>query len=147
MRIFTTKLFQETGEVAIVDATQAEIIAEAGKYDHAAITVENASGLERWTPQQRQWWKGILLPGLAKDTGDSVGYWETKLKLAVMPDEFHIVCSHIDGCDHRHIPSILILNRKEMREMIEGAVAHLRDETIYGDKFQWVMLPDPELRS
>ena len=38
--------------------------------------------------QQRKWFKGVLLPALAKDSGDSVEYWETTLKLAVMPDEF-----------------------------------------------------------
>ena len=80
-------------------------------------------------------------PVIQKGTG------RMSLSLGVMPDEFHIVCSHIDGHDHKHIPSILILNRKEMREMIEGAVAYLRDEKRYGDKFHWVTLPDKDLRS
>jgi len=145
MRTFTTKRIE--GEVAVIGATQAEIMAEAGQYSRAAITVERADGLECWTPQQRKWWKGILLPKLAESTGDSMGYWENELKLGVMPDEFHLMFSNIDGRNHRHVPSILILNRKEMREMIEGSVAYLRDEKRYGTQFDWVTLPDEELRS
>lgn len=145
MRVFTTHRIDD--EVAIQNATQAEIVAEAGQYARAAITVERADGLSRWTPQQRKFWKGILLPQLAECTGDSMGYWENELKLGVMPDEFWLICSSIDGRKHNHLPSITILNRKEMREMIEGAVYYLRDEKRYGDKFHWVLLPDKELRT
>ena len=145
VKIYTTSRTPE-GEVS-TSAPVAEIIAEAGKYLRAAIIVEPADGIKRWTPQQRKWWQGILLAKLAEFTGDSKGYWENELKLGVMPDVFHLICSHIDGRDHRHVPSITILNRKEMREMIEGSVAYLRDEKRYGTKFHWVTLPDKDLRS
>ena len=144
-RIFTTKRIE--GEVAVQGATQAEIMAEAGQYSRAAITVERADGLKCWTPQQRHWWKGILLPQLSKHTGDSVGYWEDLLKLKVMPDEFAPVITKTENGEFEHLPSITILNRNQMREKIEGAVAQMRDETIYCYKFHWVILPDPELRS
>ena len=145
MLVVTTKHFE--GQLATQGGTFADIHEYASKLKRAAITVENADGLERWAPQQRKWWKGILLPQLAVFTGDSKGYWENELKLGVMPDEFHLICSHIDGRDHIHLPSITILNRKEMREMIEGAVAYLRDEKRYGETFHWVLLPDKDLRS
>ncbi len=145
MLIVTTKHFE--GQLVTQDGTFADIHEEASKFKRAAIIVERADGLKCWTPQQRAWWKGILLPQLAENTGDSMGYWENELKLGVMPDEFHLMSSHIDGRNHRHVPSILILNRKQMREMIEGSVAYLRDEKRYGTQFDWVTLPDEELRS
>ncbi len=153
MRIFTTKRIE--GEVAVIGATRLEIMAEAGQYLRAAIIVESADGLRCWTPHQRKWWKGILLPGLADQTGYSVGYWENELKLGVMPDQFQPITTTIDGHEHDHLESITILNRKEMREMIEGSVAYLRDEKRYnkrlqkrfGTMFHWLTLPDKELRS
>ena len=91
--------------------------------------------------QQIRWWKGVLLPKLAEN-GDSVGWWETTLKLAVMPDEFVPYYIPIGKQVFPIIPSITILGKKKMNQMIEGAVAKCHE---YG--LLWVTLPDKELRS
>jgi hypothetical protein len=153
IRIFTTQRTPE-GEVS-TSAPVAEILAEAGKYKRAAIIVESADGLKCWTPQQRCWWKGILLPKLSAITGYSVGYWENELKLGVMPDKFQPITTIIDGQEHVYLKSITILNRSEMREMIEGAIAYLHDDKRYnkrlgkrfGTMFYELTLPDKDLRT
>ena len=99
--------------------------------------------LEYISEQQRKWWKGILLPALSKDTGDSIGWWETTLKLAVMPDEFTPFYVPIGKQVFPLIPSITKLSVKKMNQLIEGAVAHCRDDL----GLMWVTLPDKELRS
>lgn len=153
IRIFTTRRFEETGEVAVIGAKQAEIIAEAGKYKHAAIIVENLSGLGPITNAQKRWIKGILLAQLVIATGESIGYWEDILKLKVMPDKFAPVTTKTENAEIIHLPSITILTKAEAGEFIVGSVAYLRDEQQelkgkrFGDTFHWVMLPDPELRS
>ena len=134
-------------QLAIRNATFAEVLDEARKYAHAVITVENASGVSPITYAQIKWFKGILLAKLAEDTGESIGYWEDLLKLNVMPDKFAWTSTKTPNGEFEHLPSITILNKSEMGEMIVGCVAHLRDETKYGTKFHWVTLPDPELRS
>jgi hypothetical protein len=92
--------------------------------------------------QQIRWWKGVLLPALSKDTGDSVEYWETTLKLAVMPDEFTPFYVPIGKQIFPVIPSITKLSKTKMNQMIEGAVAKCHE---YG--LTWVTLPDKELRT
>lgn len=152
MRIFKTRIIED--QLAVDNATFADILDEARKYAHGAIVVENLSGLESITYAQIKWWKGILLSRLAIETGYSVGYWENELKLGVMPDQFQPITTTIDGHKHDHLESIKILTRGEMREMIEGSVAYLRDEKRYnkrlekrfGPMFHWLVLPDPELR-
>lgn len=120
----------------------AEILAEL----KAGGALKTLSPLEYHTDRQRRWWKGILLPALAKDTGDSIGYWETKLKLAVLPNDFVPFYVPIGKQVMPIIPSITILSKKKMKLLIEGSVDHLRDERIYKDQFLWVTLPDSELR-
>lgn len=93
------------------------------------------------TYQQIKWWKGCLLPALSKDTGDSRESWETKLKLAVMPDEFTPRPITIDDQSYSIIPSITTLSVKKMNELIEGAVAKCHEWGLL-----WVTLPDSELR-
>ena len=90
--------------------------------------------------QQIKWWKGVLLPAISKDSGDSVEYWETTLKLAVMPDEFAPFYVPIGKQVFPVIPSINKLSVKKMNQMIEGAVAKCHE---YG--LTWVTLPDREL--
>jgi len=125
-----------------------EILAEL-KADGALKTL---TPLEYITEQQRKWWKGVLLPALAKHTGDSIAYWETKLKLAVLPDDFQPFYVPLGKQVFPIIPSITILSKKKMNLLIEGSVSHLREgendkgESLYGDEFLWVTLPDPELR-
>jgi len=97
------------------------------------------------TEGQRAWWKGILLPALALHTGDSVLYWETKLKLAVMPDEFQPIYVPLKRQVFPIIPSITILSVKKMGQLMDGSVKHLREDGGYGEEFQWVTLPDSEL--
>ncbi len=144
-KTFITRLID--GEPAVEDATWEEIRAEAAKHRRSKVSVESYSEDAEWSDHQRKWWKGILLPSLAAHTGDSIEYWETRLKLAVMPDEFQPVTVVIDGTLYKYIPSITTLGMKKMNLMVEGSVAHLRDERIYGDEFHWVTVPDKDLRT
>jgi hypothetical protein len=98
------------------------------------------------TEQQRAWFKGVLLRDLSKDTGDSREYWETRLKLAVLPDDFVPFYIPIGKQVFPVLPSITKLSMRKMNMLIEGSVAHLRDGNIYGDRFLWVTLPDSTLR-
>jgi hypothetical protein len=91
--------------------------------------------------QQIRWWKGILLPALSKDQGETVGWWETRLKLEVMPDEFAPVIIKIQGHNHEVIPSITKLSIKKMNQLIEGSVDKCREWGL-----EWVTLPATELR-
>ena len=102
--------------------------------------------VEYITMRQIKWLKGILLPALSKDTGDSVAVWEARLKRNVMPDDFPPAVVQDGQNVYITLPSITILGKKKMGEFIEGSVSHLRDESIYGDKFLWVTLPDENLR-
>lgn len=91
--------------------------------------------------QQIKWWKGVLLPALAKDSGDSVEYWETLLKLTVMPDDFTPYYVPIKKQVFPVMPSINKLSVKKMNQLIEGSVAKCHELGL-----TWVTLPDSELR-
>lgn len=151
MRQFITTHVDD--QLAVQNATFADIHDEARKFPHAAITVENASGVGPITYAQIKWIKGILLTQLAINTGDSKGYWEDVLKLKVMPDEFARITTKTENAEVVHVPSITILTKAEAGEFITGAVAYLRDEQQslkgkrFGNTFHWVTLPAPELRS
>ncbi len=114
--------------------------------------LQTLSPLEYITNQQVRWFKGVLLRALAKDTGDSVGYWETKLKLAVLPDDFQPYYVPIGKQVFPVIPSITILSKRKMNLLIKGSVKHLREgvdekgNSLYGNHFSWVTLPAKELR-
>ena len=145
VRIFTTSRTPD-GEVS-TSAPVAAIIAEAGKFKRAAIIVTSISDVLPITKAQIAWFKGILLPGLAAN-GDSVGYWEDLLKLKVMPDQFAPMTVRTENGEFPDtIPSITILSKAEMNELIVGSVAHLHNEDIYGDTYLWVSLPAKELRT
>jgi hypothetical protein len=94
------------------------------------------------THQQIKWWKGVLLPALSKNTGDSIECWETRLKLSVMPDEFKPETVLVGNTEYTRIPSITKLGIKKMNELIEGSV-----EKCWDWGLSWVTLPDSELRS
>jgi len=102
--------------------------------------------------QQLRWWKGILLRKVADHTGDSVEYWETKLKTAVMPDEFQLYYVPLGKQVIGIVPSVTKLSVKKMNILMEGSVKHLREgvdekgNSLYGDEFQWVTMPIEELR-
>ena len=100
------------------------------------------SPAEYITLQQIRWFKGILLPALEKDTGNSVTWWETTLKTAVLPDDFPITVERIGELELIQIPSITTLSKKKMTMLIKGSVSHCRDEC----NLMWVTLPDEELR-
>ncbi len=99
------------------------------------------SPLEYHTDRQRAWWKGILLPELQKETGESISAWETRLKLAVLPDDFALEYVTVNNRPYATIPSITKLGKKKMTLLIEGAVSQLHE---WG--FTWVTLPDDNLR-
>jgi len=100
------------------------------------------SPLEYISYQQIKWWKGVLLPALSKDSGDSIEYWETKLKLAVMPDEFAPKTVAVGNKEYQIIPSITSLSKKNMNQLIEGSVAKCHELGLL-----WVTLPDSNLKS
>ena len=91
--------------------------------------------------QQVKWFKGVLLPALSKDTGDSIEYWETLLKTSVMPDEFMPFYVPIGRQVFPIIPSINTLSIKKMNQLIEGSVAKCHELGL-----MWVTLPDSSLR-
>lgn len=134
------------GQAAVDDSTWEDVHAEAATHHRSRVSVEGYSEDKEWSEQQRKWWKGVLLPALAEDTGDSIAYWENKLKLSVMPEDFQPITIIVDGSLFTYLPSITTLGIKKMNLMVEGSVAHLRDESVYGDKFHWVTLPDKTLR-
>ena len=144
MTTFITRTIDK--QAAVEDGTWEDIQSEAAKHRRSKVSVESYSEAAEWSDQQRKWWKGVLLPALAEDTGDSIAYWENKLKLSVMPEDFQPITVIIDGSLLCYLPSITTLGIKKMNIMVEGSVAHLRDESIYGDKFHWVTLPDKALR-
>ena len=94
------------------------------------------------TEQQRAWWKGVFLPAVADCTGDSEQYWEAKLKLEVLPDEFAPFYIPLGKQVSPVIPSITILSKNKMSKLIKGSIQHLREDPKYGDTFQWVTEPD-----
>lgn len=98
------------------------------------------------TLQQQAWWKGILLPALSDDNGESKACWETRLKLEVMPDDFQPVVVQVGASVFSNIPSITVLGKTKMTELIQGSVQHLREDPKYDGKYQWVTLPDSALR-
>jgi len=114
---------------------------EAAKYHRAKIEVTSYSEAAEWSEQQRKWWKGILLPALKKDTGDTIDYWETLLKLTVLPDDFTPITTIINGREYVHVPSVNELSMTKMNLLIERSVAKCHDWGL-----MWVTLPDKELR-
>ena len=92
--------------------------------------------------QQIRWFKGCLLPALSKDSGDTIDWWETTLKLAVLPDEFAPETITVKGKEYCRIPSITKLSVKKMNILIEGSVAYCHEIGM-----MWVTLPDSKLRS
>lgn len=143
-KTFTTKIID--GEVAVQDGKADDILKEAAKHRRCKITVESYTEEREISLQQIRWIKGVLLPALSKFTGDSIAYWETRLKLTIMPDEFEPVETEVDGHKYTYIPSINTLSIEKTGIFMEGVVAHLRDDKIYGDTFHWVCLPDSSLR-
>ncbi len=135
------------GEVCLLDHPWTAVQDEAAKHTRCQITVEDYSTAKEHSDGQRKWWKGILLPALSKSNGDTVDVWETRLKLAVLPDDFQPVTIVVNDKEYTYIPSISGLSMKKMNLLIEGSVAHLRNEKIYGNHFMWVTLPDSELKS
>lgn len=94
------------------------------------------------TERQRRWWKGILLPALVADSGDSVACWETRLKLAVLPEKFQPQTYKIDGHEYAIVPSITKLGKRDMMALIDGSIQYLHEQG-----FGWVTPPDAALRS
>lgn len=118
-----------------------EIQKQAAMYRRARVTVGKYSEAKELSLQQIRWWKGVLLPALAEDSGDSKAFWEAKLKLAVLPDEFQPEIVNINGKTFGYLPSVSTLSCKKTNELIEGSVAQCHE---WG--FAWVTLPDSELR-
>ena len=117
------------------------IYIEAAKFPRFVIEVRRYDEEHEISEQQRKWWKGVLLPALSNDTGDTKESWETRLKLAVMPDEFKPETVIVDGKPFNYVPSITKLTSKKMNDLVEGSVSKLHEW-----KLLWVTLPDSSLR-
>jgi hypothetical protein len=109
-----------------------------------AIQVLDAD--EYITEQQRRWWKGILLKSLSNDTGDSIHWWETYLKRTIMPDKFMPTPIASGKRVVNYVPSITILSKNQMTQMIKGSILELHDEEKHGDRFLGYTLPDKSKR-
>jgi len=107
----------------------------------AGGALQTLSPLEYITQQQVRWFKGVLLPALAEDSGDSMGYWETRLKLTILPDDFQPYYVPIGKQVFPVIPSITKLSKRKMNILIEDSV-----EKCHEWGFLWVTLPAKELR-
>ena len=136
MKTFLTTTYN--GEAA---GDWAGMHAEAAKHKMARVSIEVYTEARDLSERQRAWWKGVLIPALTED-GNSKIWWENTLKMAVLPEDFQPILTTVGGIPFAHLPSITSLSCNKMNMLIEGSVAHLRDEC---DK-QWVTLPDPELR-
>ncbi len=139
MRQFLTQ--QVDGEAIPVGFNWQDIQTEAVKHKSSIITVDQYTPAQWITLQQIRWWKGILMPALRRDTGDTVSKWETTLKFAVMPDEFKPEIVMVDGMAVNCVPSITTLSCKKTNQLIEDSVEWLHD-----NGFDWVTLPDSALR-
>ncbi len=73
--------------------------------------------IEYISNQQTRWFKGVLLPALATDSGNTVGYWELKLKRAVLPEEFPLEVVSVEDVTTISTPSInsLSINNSGLR--------------------------------
>ena len=121
------------------------IFEDAAKNNRSLITIEPYSEAREFTKKQIDWWKGILLPALAED-GNSEEFWETRLKLEVLPDDFQPKYAAINNQMFAIVPSIKSISGKKVELLMKGSVAHLHDESIYGTTYSWVTLPDADLR-
>ncbi len=146
MKIYITTAESEDERPTVVNGSWTEILHEAAKHGTAVVTVEKYSRAKTISNQMTRWFKGVLLPALADDTGDSIAKWETMLKLNVDPDYFKPFVVEVNGMAVTILPSIKDMPMKRAIALVDGSVAHLHDKTIYGDKFLWVTLPDPKLR-
>ena len=144
-------------EAAIEDGTWQDVQKEAAKHKRSKITVEPYSEEKEITNRQINWWKGVLLPALSKDNGDSVSKWETRLKMAVLPDEFEPEIVEVNGYALNCVPSVKKLSCKKTIQLVEGSVDKLHDwgEALrknnpdeYGNvnPYAWVQLPDSAKR-
>ena len=137
--IFTT--IKVNDEAAVEDGRWEDIQNEAAKHHRSMIKVESCSEAKQLSLQQIRWFKGILLPALAADSGDTIDFWEAMLKFAVLPDDFVPKTVTVNEVEYKYIPSISTLSIKKMNRMIEGSVAKCHE---WG--FMWVVLPDRELK-
>lgn len=120
--------------------------AELAKYEWSKVTIEPWSKSKERSLQQTRWWKGVLLPAMAKEKNLRKGEWEDTLKLNVMyqvfkPEKRRAILLDRTVHVYDHIPSISVLNCKQMNELIEGSVDWLR-----GEGYMWVTLPDSEMK-
>jgi len=94
------------------------------------------------TNQQIAWWKGVFLPALSEDNGESIACWETRLKLQVLPNDFMPIAIDSEGGVVFIMPSITKLGKTKMTFLIQESVQHLREHPKYDGKYQWVTLPN-----
>lgn len=138
---FITNKFDD--QAAVQDGTWEDIQKFAAKFKRARITVESYSEAAELSLQQIRWFKGVLLPALSKDTGDTVLYWENYLKITVMPEEFGATTVKINGKLFGMLPSISKLSISKMNLFIPAVVEHLREVCGMKD----IQLPDETKRS
>lgn len=139
MRQFLTQ--RDEGEVCVVNGSWPEIMAEAGQYEKSIVEVRKYERAKEISLQMIRWWKGVLLPALSKDTGDSLSHWETRLKLAVDPEYFKPFVVVVNGLAVTILPSIANMPMKKAIELVDGSVTYLHEQG-----FMWVQPPDITLR-
>jgi len=101
--------------------------------------LQTLSPAEYLTARQVRWWKGVLLPALSKDNGESKRWWEIKLIEDIFPDDIEYV--KFKNRMFPVAPSITSYGKKKMTELIEESIP-----TLHKWGFEWATYPDPELR-
>ena len=114
---------------------------EISQYPYCRITVEAWSETKEKTYQQCRWWHGVLLAGLARQTGYTKDEWARELKKRIIPDEFKEVRDIETGEVFTKTPSVRDLSCKKMNQLIEGSVAYLQSIG-----FTQITLPNSDLR-
>ena len=97
------------------------------------------TALQAHTKRQRDWWKGILLPALSKDNGETKRQWETRLIATIFPAD--VTYTVINKQVFPVVKSIKAYGKKKMNILIEESVAKCHE---LGK--DWVTLPDSSLR-
>ena len=137
------RFFGETidGLLTLFDSQWHEIKIACSKHRRYTIDVREYSEAKEISYQQIKWWKGVLLPALSKDSGNSVVWWEATLKLNVLPDDFKPEKVEVLGTVAHILPSVKTLSAKKTNKLIEGSLEYLHEQG-----FTWVTLPDSSLR-
>ena len=137
---FLTQTLDQVPEV--INGSWQDVIDASAEFKNGIVKVEKYERAKEISLQMIRWWKGVLLPALSKETGNSISWWETMIKLNVNPDYFKPFVVTVNGMAVTVLPSIANMPLKQALALVEGSVEWLHD-----NGFLWVTLPASELRT